>query len=291
MRSIALFAAFAAIVPASLSAQAIIAATSGLTNPSSVIDFGSNVLPNFTPVSTQFPGLTITHASYFTTGVSNNLVGGFLTNDFSGAPNTLRIQLQTPVNGCSFVYHQIATNGPSVIRAMLGGVTMDSFSGTWNQSQPNNYFGFANTVLDEIQIDFQSDFNFDTLALDDGSGARCLLRNGTGLNPVDFSCTTVPVLGSTWQGVVAGNPNTILTFIAFAPGGLATPSPLFGGELLINTTPSPAAFAGFGSYSLGIPSGTGWLGTVLTFQGFRVDSVGPSQTFVPLNALDLVIGL
>ena len=275
-----------------LPAQAIIAATSGLTNPTRVIDFGANVLPNFTPVSTQFTGITVTHASYFTTGVSNNLVGGFLTNNFSaGLPNTLRIQFSSQITDLSFVYHQIATNAPSVVRAMLAGVTVDSFSGTFNQSQPNNYFGFTNIVFDELQIDFQSDFNVDTLAINDLSAARCVFHNGSNLNPPDFTCASLPVLGSVWQGVVAGNANTILTFLAYAPAGLAAPSPLFGGELLIQTAPAPVAFAGFGSYSLAIPAGSGWLGTVLTFQGFRVDQVGPTSTFVPLNANDLVLGL
>lgn len=285
-----LLALAAAFLPSTVCAQAIIAANSGLSNSTSVIDFGANVLPNFTPVSTQFPGITITHASYFTTGVSNNLVGGFLTNDSSGQPNTLRIQFASPITDCSFVYHQISTASPSSMRAIFQGVTMDSFSGTWNQSQPNNYFGFTNTIFDTLEIDFVTDFNFDTLAIVDPSAARCVLHNGNGLNPPDFSCATLPVLGSTWQGVIAGNANTILTFLAYAPGGLATPTPLFGGELLIQTAPSPVAFAGFGTYSMSIPSGLGWLGTVLTFQGFRVDSVAGTPTFVPLNANDLVFG-
>ena len=285
-----LVALVASFLPSTLCGQAIIAANSGLTNSTSIIDFGANVLPNFTAVSTQFPGITVTHASYFTTGVSNNLVGGFLTNDFSGVPNTLRIQFASPITACSFVYHQISWSAPSSMRAIFNGVTMDSFSGTWNQSQPNNYFGFTNTILDTLEIDFVSDFNFDTLAIVDPAAARCDLHIGSGLNPQDFSCATLPVLGTTWQGVIAGNINTILTFLAYAPGGLATPTPLFGGELLIQTSPSPIAFAGFGTYSMSIPSGTGWIGTVLTFQGFRVDSIGGTPTFVPLNAYDLVFG-
>lgn len=293
MRLFTTFAALAALcVPATLSAQQIIAATSGLPNPTTVFDFGANLLPNFTPVSTQFPGLTITHASYFTTGTSNNLVGGFLTNNFSaGLPNTLRVQFTHPMSDCSFVYHQVGTSGPSTIRILLQSTLVDSFSGTWNQSQPNNYFGFQNTAFDEIQIDFVSDFNFDTLAVVDLSGARCDFHNGNGINPPDFTCATLPVLGTTWQGVIAGNPNTILTFLAFAPAGLAAPTPLFGGELLIGTSPPPVAWAAFGSYAMAIPSATGWLGTVLTFQGFRVDLVGPTTRFLPLNANDLVLGL
>lgn len=276
----------------SASAQAIIAQNAGLTNPAQGIDFGANLLPNFTPVSTQFPGIIITHASYFTTGVSNNLVGGFLTNDFgAGQPNTLRIQWAQPISDLSFVYHQISTSAPSTIRAVLQSVVVASFSGTWNQSQPNNYFGFTNTVFDELQVDFVGDFNVDTLAFNPVGGAQCQFWNGTGVNPPDFSCGSLPVLGTTWQGVVATNPNTVLSALVYAPGGLSSPIPLFGGELLILPSPAPIAFTGFGTYALAIPVASTWTGYVLPFQGVRLDVVGGVPTFVPLNAMQLVLGL
>ena len=292
MRNLAALAAVAALmIPSLAPAQHVIAQTAGLTSPQHVIDFGSGVLPNLTPVSNQFAGITVVHARYFTTGVSNNLVGGFLTNDFgAGSPDTLRIVFSSPIKDLTFVYHQIGTTQPSMIRALLGGVTVDSFSGTWSQFQPNNTFGFLNRHFDELQIDFVSDFNVDTLAFNDSTGAAlCGLHNGSGVNPPDFTCLTPPVIGSTWVGLVAPGPNTVLTFLVYAPLGAAAPSPLFGGELLVN--PSGAiALAGFGGYTMGIPTGTGWLGTVLTFQGFRVDVAGPVTSLVPLNANDLVLG-
>lgn len=274
------------------SAQAIIAQSSGLTNPAQVIDFGANVLPNFTPVSTQFPGITITHASYFTTGVSNNLVGGFLTNNFSaGSPNTLRIQFAAPIQDLTFVYHQISTAQPSFIRAVLGGVTVDSFSGTFNQFQTNNYFGFTNTVFDELQIDFVSDFNVDTLAFNPaGTPASCVAYNGSGINPSDLSCGTLPQLGTTWTGLIAVNANTLLTALVYAPGGFGAPLPLFGGELLLQPSPAPIAFTGLTSYAVPIPAAPSWVGTLLHFQGLRLDLVAGVPTFVPLNALLVTIG-
>lgn len=283
---------FALAVP--LAAQHIVAATAGLTSAQHVVDFGAGLLPNFTPVSTQFPGLVITHASYFTTGTSNNLVGGFLTNHFgAGPPNTLRIAFASPIRNLSFVYHQIGTSMPSVIRAVLGGVTVDSFAGTWNQSQPNNFFGFRNRHFDELQIDFVGDFNVDDLRFDDSTGlAACGFYNGSGANPADFSCLTTPALGSTWVGLITTTPNTALTFLVFAPFGTIPPAPLplFGGEQLIDAT-GAVAFAGLGAYTMGIPNGPGWLGTVLSFQGFRVDHIGPAVTLVPLNAQDLLMGM
>jgi hypothetical protein len=271
--------------------QQIIAALAGIPSPNTVIDFGANLLPNFTPVSTQFPGITITHASYFTTGVSNNLVGGFLTNNFSaGPPNTLSIVFAQPLTDLSFVYHQISTAGPSVIRVLLQGVPVDSFSGTWNQSQPNNFFGFTNQVFDELQIDFQADFNVDTLAFNPVGGAACQFYNGTGVNLPLFTCATLPVLGSIWQGAIATTPNTLLTGIAFSEAGFAAPLPLFGGELLIQTVPAPILFTGLGAHPLSIPNSPGLTGFALPFQGLRIEGVGPTFVFQPLNALRVIVG-
>ena len=169
MRLTSSFAALLAVlVPsAAVRAQAIIAQSSGLTSPDHVIDFGANLYPNFTNITTQFPGITVTHARYFTTGTFNNLQGGFLTNDFSGPPDTLTIKFAAPISDLSFVYHQISTAAPSSFRAMLGPVVVDSFNNLSNQFQTNNYFGFTNIVFDELQLDFVSDFNVDTLAFND----------------------------------------------------------------------------------------------------------------------------
>jgi len=274
---------------ASIHAQPIIAQLSGLPNPQHVIDFGANLYPNFTNITTQFAGITVTHARYFTTGVSNNLIGGFLTNDFSGAPDMLRIQFASPIHDLSFVYHQISTVRPSVFRAVLQGVTVASFSNLSNQTQPNNYFGFTNVVFDELQLDFVSDFNVDTLAFNDG--ATCTFRNGTGINPPDFACTTLPILGTNWQSTIATNAGTISTFLAFAPGGPQAGSPFLGGELLVQLVPAPIPIAGAGTFSIAIPAVNSLSGVHLATQGVRLDNIGGSPTFVLLNALDLVLGL
>lgn len=288
-RALALVVALAATVPAS--AQAIIAQTAGLANPTQVFDFGAGVLPNFTPVNTQFAGLTIAHASYFTTGSYLNLVGGFLTNDSTaGQPNTLRIQLAQPVVDATFVFHQVAVGTTTTMRALLQGVEVASFSGSWNQAQPNNFFGFANTLLDEIRIDFVSDFNFDTLAVRSAGGAACLFRNGTGANPADFSCATLPRLGTQWQGAVATNANTLASVLAYGAGGFGAPLPLFGGELLLQPSPPLATFTGLGSYSFPIPSSPGFLGLSLPFQAARLDLVGGAPTIVLLNGVELIVG-
>lgn len=287
-RSVAAIA-FLVLLSAPARAQPIIAQTSGIPNPGHVITFGANLFPNFTPVSTQFTGIVLTHARYFTTGVSNNLVGGFITNDPIGPPDTLRIQFASPIRDLSLVYHQISTSQPSVFRAMLGGLVVDSFSNLSNQSQPNNYFGFTNVVFDELQIDFVADFNVDTLAYNDAQ-ASCTFRNGTGINPPDYSCSSLPVLGTVWQGTMVTNPNTIATWLGIGLSGPHIGIPYLGGEVLIDLTVPPILLPGLGSYAIALPNTASLLGLFLPTQGVRVDAVGPAQTVTLLNALDLVLG-
>ena len=274
----------------SVSAQAIIAQNQGLTNPQHTIDFGANLYPNFTPITNQFAGITVTHARYFTTGMVVNMVGGFLTNDFSGAPDTLTIRFANPIQDLAFAYHQIGTWQPSVFRAVLAGTTVYSFSNLSNQTQTNNWFGFTGIVFDELQLDFVADFNVDTLQFND-AGATCTTRNGSGVNPVDYRCLTRPILGSTWQATVAMPANTLAAFLVFGPGGpnAAQPSPF--GEILLNLSPSPIAISGGPTFNINIPNGPQWNGYSIATQAARIDLIGPTQTVVLLNAIDLRLGL
>src|SRR5204863_452157 len=83
------------------------------------------------------------------------VVGGFLGNDIAaGPPDTLSVHFAQSVSDVSFVYHQVGTQTPSTFRAKLQGTTVDSFTILWNETQPNNFFGFAKTALDEVEIDF-----------------------------------------------------------------------------------------------------------------------------------------
>jgi hypothetical protein len=290
-RPVVLFACLAGQFAAPVAAQSIVAQTAGIPNPTHVFDFGANALPNFTPVTTQFGGLTIAHAAYFTTGSINNLVGGFLTNDFTaGPPSTLRIQLAQPVVDASFVFHQVASGTTTTMRALLQGVPVAAFAGSWNQAQPNNYFGFTNTLLDELQIDFVSDFNFDTLAVR-SAAAACVVRNGSGVNPAGFGCATLPRVGTQWQGTVATQANTLLSVMAYGAGGFGAPLPLFGGELLLDPSAPLLTFTGAGSHGFAIPAGTGFLGVSLPLQGARLDLVGGAPAIVLLNGIELIVGL
>ncbi|HEX6813011.1 MAG TPA: hypothetical protein VF384_15405 [Planctomycetota bacterium] len=276
-------------------AQAIIAAPWGLQLPTRFVDLGAGMFSDATPVSTQFAGLTFTNASYFTAAApNNNVAGGHLRRDFTATgPDTLILKFAHSVSDVTFVYHQIGTQAPTTIRAKYLGFTFDSFTIQWNETQPNNFFGFAGCWLDEVQIDFVGDFRLDSLAYNPTFGASCNYHNGSGINPPGFDCVTMPILGGTWHGRVANTPNTLLTALVYSPVGLLVPgAPLFGGELVVNPSGAFVAFVGTTDHMLPIPSSaSSWLGTQLVFQGLRLENLGGSLTFQLLNAQLLIIAL
>lgn len=288
--------AVALFVPLALASaqQQVIAQPWGLSMPARLIDFGAGLLPDATPVSAQFPGVTFTHASYFTAPApNNNVAGGFLRNDFTaGPPDTMSIRFHHSVSDVTFVYHQIGTQAPTTIRAKYHGFVVDFFTIQWNETQPNNFFGFLECHVDEVEIDFVGDFRIDSLAYNPVTGASCTWFNGTGVNPGAFMCATPPILGGTWHGTIVNTPNTVLTALVYSPTGMLTPAvPLFGGELLVNPSQAFVAFVGTTDYMLPIPASSSWVGTQLAFQGLRLDVVGGSPTFVPLNAQLLLLGM
>ena len=284
---------FALVAPlASTCAQAIVAQPSGLDFPGRVIDFGANLFPDGTPLSTQFGGLVITHASYFTAAApNNNVAGGFLGNDASaGPPHTMSIRFAHSISDLSFVYHQIGA-GTSTIRARLQGNTVDSFNIAWNETQPNNFFGFLETAIDELQIDFAGDFRLDSLAFNAIAGAACYYYNGSNVNPAGFGCMNGPILGETWHGHVFNAPNTLLTALVYAPAGLGPAVPLLGGEFLLDPAQPLIAFTGGADYFFPIPGDSSFAGTRLALQAVRIDLIGGTPTFVPMNAALLWLGL
>ena len=119
--------------------------------------------------------------------------------------------------------------------------------------------------------------------------AACNLRNGNGINPIDYLCVTTPVLGSPWQSSIATPFGTSATIVALAPGGAATGpgNPLGTGELLISLFPAPILNIGVGNHSMPVPLDPSLAGLTLATQGFRLMS---TLTVDALNAQDLFLG-
>lgn len=118
--------------------------------------------------------------------------------------------------------------------------------------------------------------------------ASCTLRNGNGINPLACTCTTLPVLGTTWTIDIAPTANTFLT-IAYASTASFGPFPLLGGELLID--PNVISLPGSLTHPVPLPPTLQFLGLEFFVQGLRVDVVGPNFVLELTNAQDAVIGL
>jgi hypothetical protein len=116
--------------------------------------------------------------------------------------------------------------------------------------------------------------------------AACVFRNGTGVNPPDYTCITPPILGSNWTVDIALTPGTVSTFIAL---GLAPHAglPLFGGEFLLSLSPPPTFAPGFGQTVIPLPNVTAFLGITLYTQGMRLEQLGQVTL---LNAQDVRLG-
>ncbi len=113
--------------------------------------------------------------------------------------------------------------------------------------------------------------------------ASCALRNGSGSNPVACLCTTLPIVGQTFQVTVAPGPATVFSLLYASPTPLA-PLPIFGwGEVLIG----PEVF----EIPQSIPAlPFAFTGLRFSLQGLRFDAIGSTGAIVLTNAQDIVIG-
>lgn len=119
--------------------------------------------------------------------------------------------------------------------------------------------------------------------------ASSTLRNGTGLNPLQFADQGPPRLGQTWVGATGAPAGTLSTIVAFAFAPSA-PLPFAGGEVLIDLSRTPLQIPGFGTHPVTIPDEPRFYGARFYAQAFRLEVVGGTPTLVLLNGLDLVLG-
>ena len=133
---------------------------------------------------------------------------------------------------------------------------------------------------------FGDKIGFDNFAL--CVPASCTFRNGSGINPAEYSCTSLPTMGMNWTSVIVTSPQTVATAVGFtlSPAQL----PMFGGEILIALSPPPVLLFGLGSHSWSVPDVCGLCGLPLVSQGFRLGISGGSSQLTLLNAQDLILG-
>jgi len=122
--------------------------------------------------------------------------------------------------------------------------------------------------------------------LDPAPSAACAVTNGTGVNAVDYSCATLPQLGSTWTTSLGHNASTVLTAMGLtAEEGTPILVPALGGELLLDPV-TMSVLVGSGDISVAIPTSTALSGAMFHTQGMRIDG----SAFVMLNGIDITLG-
>lgn len=122
------------------------------------------------------------------------------------------------------------------------------------------------------------------------AAASCAVRNGSGVNPLDCQCNTLPIVGTTWSIRTTPNAGTVFTAVLLAFQPAPAPLPMFGGEVLIDTG-AMFQMPGSGVHTLSVPTGTAWIGFPVFAQGARFDVVSGAVQIVLLNGLDAVFGI
>ena len=211
-------------------------------------------------------------------GFGNGMV--FLANDpYATASAAGVVATGFNTTNTSHVYRLEIAGSTAVLRA--GGVVLLSLTGVGNPSTPNTVWVGDGTVWANANVDIRR-FGIE--------GGLCVSRNGSGINPPDFSCVTEPRIGSVWTTSFAAGTNTVATVLALAQAGVPASIPLFGGELLVAVAPAPLLVVGSGSIATPLPNSPQLVGLQMATQGARLD-LGPAGVqIVLLNAIDITVG-
>jgi hypothetical protein len=167
-------------------ALAINGAATGISNPAQTIDFNDLTVPNGTPVTTQYPGVTFsgTFASSYTfPNVSGRNIENF--------GNLISIQFSTTQTRVAFAL--VSNPTTTTFTALLNGAVVESFTASTNVSSSNNFYGFiGSSGFNAIQI------------FDDGVGAAIdnLQIGDPVATPVPFGFTPLP--GLAVSGLLCG---------------------------------------------------------------------------------------
>lgn len=123
-----------------------------------------------------------------------------------------------------------------------------------------------------------------------GGLASATSRNGTGVNPVCYTTTELPEIGTTWHAQLAHSANGMATGTIWSLAPATGPSFFFGESLVappIVFVTSQTSSGTSDTLSVAIPAQIGLVGAAIATQGVRLDN-GVVEL---CNAIDLTIGL
>jgi PEP-CTERM motif len=157
---LAVAALAAAVMPMNAaSAAQIVASTTGISNPDVVITFDEVVLPTNSLVTNEYAGFGVSFSpglGYSPQTGFPNIQGATLGNfsPYIQGPYTLSFNTQQ-----SDVAFAMVSNGTQYLfEALLGGLTVESFTSAVPFNTSANFFGFTGSAFDAIRItSLQSD--------------------------------------------------------------------------------------------------------------------------------------
>ena len=122
-------------------------------------------------------------------------------------------------------------------------------------------------------------------------------RNGSGVNPADFSGSSEPVIGGLWNSAISLTPDVagaavVMTGVAWVFTAPSQGTLLGTYEVLIDPTAPDVFFeVGLGGHSVEVPCMLEFAGIPVWTQGFRIEDAAGTMIPVLLNALDLTVGV
>lgn len=126
-----------------------------------------------------------------------------------------------------------------------------------------------------------------------GLPASATLVNGSGVNPVDYTVISLPVIGTSYSASIATNVATVATVVGVdqpAPAPFLLPG-LASGEILLALSPALFLHPANGIHSIPVPNDPALIGIPLSTQGFRIELTGIVPMALALNGIDLVVGI
>jgi hypothetical protein len=151
-RHVALIAAIASIFAiAPLKATPITGSPfTGFVSPDVSIDFEAGAIADNVFITTQFSGVNFTGGAWgmTTSSFGQNAVARHLRNLGGGSPTA--ILFDNNVTDAGFNWQ--TNTGTTTFSAFLDNVFVEDFTVATNTSNPNNFFGFENSLFDEIRI-------------------------------------------------------------------------------------------------------------------------------------------
>jgi hypothetical protein len=135
-------------------AQIINDAFSGLSSPVSTVTFSELSFGNGAPISNQFApyGVTFSPGAYYDPqpgAFSTPSIGNYSSP--GGTPfNVFSITFGQAINGTAMNF--ITNVGTSLFEALLGGKVVSSFTANTSAFRYSKWYGFDNTVLDEVRL-------------------------------------------------------------------------------------------------------------------------------------------